>query len=97
MMKGRHIRHRRGPLMLLALGVMITSTANADESFLMKPNITDLEDGDITLARAKHGGTGVYMSFMLPTQMDENSQTDFTATEYTGLVPDVFLSLRMSW
>jgi len=101
-MKSRHTKHGFDPLILLALlvslGVMMTSTVGAAESsFLSKPNLGDLEDGDITLARAGHGGAGIHMSFMSPSELCRNTETDYRVTGDYGTLPDIYLSLRLSW
>jgi len=101
MMKSRYTKHRVDPLILLALlvtlGVMMTSTVSAAESFLSKPNLTDLQDGDIILARAEHSGAGIHMSFMSPSELCGNSESAHVVTSETGALPDVYLSLRLSW
>lgn len=101
MMKSRNRKHRLDPLtllaLLLALGVMTTSTVSAAESFLSKPELSDLQDGDITLAGAEHGGAGLHMSFMSPSELYSNSESDYVVTSDTGVLPDVYLSLRLSW
>jgi len=102
MMKSRHTKHRLDPLVLLALlvtlGVMMTSTVGAAElSIFSKPSLDDLQDGDITLARAEHGGAGIHMSFMSPSELCRNSDPDAVVTGDYGTLPDIYLSLRLSW
>ena len=100
-MKNRYTKRRPDPLMLLALlvtlGVMMTATVSADEPFLSKPNFTDLQDGDVTLARAEHGGAGLHMSFMSPSVLNVNRDSSYVLTSFTGTMPDVYLSLRLPW
>jgi hypothetical protein len=99
MMKSRNTN--RKPDMLLALlvtlGVMMTSTAGAAESFLSKPNFADLQDGDVTLARAEHGGAGLHMSFISPSALLGNNQSSQAAISQNGTLPNVYLSLRLPW
>jgi len=101
MMKSRNRKPGLDPLILLALlvalGVMTTSTISAAEAFLSKPKLTDLEDGDITLAGAERGGAGLHMSFMSPSELYSNRESDYVVTGDTGALPDVYLSLRLSW
>ena len=101
MMKNRNTRQRVDPLMLLTLlvmlGVMMTSTASAEELFLSKPSFSDLEDGDITLAGAEQEGAAIHMSFMSPSVLYGNNQSGQVVTNQIGLVPDVYLTLRLPW
>ena len=101
MMKSRYTKHRLDPLILLAvlvtLGVVLTATVSAEETFLSKPNFDDLQDGDVTLARAGRGGAGIHMSFMLPSALNGNSQSSAVLTSQALSVPDVYLSLRLPW
>ena len=101
MMKSRYPKCRHDPLILLAvlvtLGVMMTTTVSADESFISNPNFTDLQDGDVTLARAEHGGAGIHMSFMSPSALNGNSQSSYVLTSQALSMPDVYLSLRLPW
>jgi hypothetical protein len=101
MMKNRYPKRRHDPLILLAvlvtLGVMMTATVSAEESFLSKPNFTDLQDGDVILARAEHGGAGIHMSFMSPSALKGNSQSSHALTSQAFSMPDVYLSLRLPW
>jgi len=99
MMESRNTNHRPDmPLvMLVTLGVMMTATAGADESFLSKPNFADLQDGDVTLARAEHSGAGIHMSLMSPSELYGNSQSNQVALSQNGTLPNVYLSLRLPW
>ena len=100
MMKDRNTKHRFDPLMLLAvlvmLGVMMSSTAGAAESFLSKLSFTDLEDGDITLAGAERSGAAIHMSFMSPSVLYGNKQSGYIVNP-SGALPDIYLSLRLPW
>ena len=99
MMKGRNTNHNPDMrlVMLVTLGVMMTATAGAAESFLSKPNFADLQDGDVTLARAKHSGAGIHMSFMSPSVLHGYSQSNQAASGQNGTLPNVYLSLRLPW
>ena len=101
MMKNRYPKRRHDPLILLAvlvtLGVMMTATVSAEETFLSKPNFTDLQDGDVILARAEHGGAGIHMSFMSPSGLNGSSQASYMLTSQDFSMPDVYLSLRLPW
>jgi len=101
MMKSRFTRRRLDPLMLLAvlvtLGVMVTSTAGAADSFLRKPSFTDLEDGDITLTGEERGRAGIHMSFMSPSALYGNSQSGYLVTGSAVTLPDIYFSLRLPW
>ena len=97
-MKNKYTNRKLEPLILLVmLGVTMTATVSADESFLSKPNFTDLEDGDITLARSERGGAGIHISLMSPSGLNGNSQTGYVLTSNALLKPDVYLSLRFPW
>jgi hypothetical protein len=101
MMKSKHSRRRLDPLILLAvlvtLGVMLTSTAGAADSFLRKPSFTDLEDGDITLTGEERGRAAIHLSFMSPSALYGSSQSSFPVTGSTTTLPDVYFSLRLPW
>jgi len=101
MKKGRHTRHKLDPLMLLAVmvtvGVMITSTASAEEPSTGKPGLADLQDGDITLVTAKHGGAAIHMSFLPPSVVYGNNESDQVLAIDTLALPDLYLSVRLSW
>jgi hypothetical protein len=102
MMKSRYPKRRPDPLMLLAvlvtLGVMMTSTVGAAESFFRNPSFTDLQDGDITLAGAEHGSASIHMSFMPPSALNMNRDPSYLVlTDFTWSMPDVYLSLRLPW
>ncbi|HYQ73081.1 MAG TPA: hypothetical protein VET88_14270 [Gammaproteobacteria bacterium] len=101
-MKGKHTKGRLDPLMLLALfvtlAVMMTSTVSAaEESFISNPSFADLEDGDITLAGAERNGAGIHMSFMSPSMLNGNNRAEYVPASQNGLMPDVYLSLRLPW
>jgi hypothetical protein len=100
-MKSENTKRRLDPLMLLAVmvitGVMMTSPVSAAESFLSKPNFTDLQDGDIILAGTKHGSPGIHMSFLSPSELYANSHSGHVVMGFTGTMPDVYLSLRLPW
>jgi hypothetical protein len=100
-MESKYTKRKLDPLMLLAvlvmLGVMMTSTVSADESFISKPNFTDLQDGDITLARSERGGAGIHMSLISPSGLNGNSQSGYILTSDALLKPDIYLSLRLPW
>ncbi|MGD8619974.1 MAG: hypothetical protein PVH54_12415 [Gammaproteobacteria bacterium] len=101
MMKSRFTKRRYDPLMLLGLlvtlGVVMASTTSAAEPFLSKPNLGDLQDGDITLARAQHGGAGIHMSFTSPPILCGDCETGQVVTSDALTLPDVYLSLRLHW
>jgi hypothetical protein len=102
MMKSWFTKRRQVPRMLLAVlvtpGVMMTATVvSADESFLSRPNFTDLQDGDVTLAKAERGGAGIHMSLMSPSVLNGNSQSSYVFTSQSLTMPDVYLSLRLPW
>ena len=99
MMKSRSTNRKPGPLLLALLltsGMMVATTPSAAESFLSKPNFEDLQDGDVTLARAKHGGAGLHMSFMPPSALYGNNQSNPVISQ-NGSMPNVYLSLRLPW
>jgi hypothetical protein len=100
-MKSKNTKRWIDPLMLLAvlvtLGVMMTATVSADESFISNPNINDLQDGDVTLAKSEHGGAGIHMSIMSPSALNVNSDSSYVLTSVNGSMPDVYLSLRLPW
>lgn len=99
MMKSRNTNRKPGtllPALLLASGMMMTATPGAAESFLSKPNFEDLQDGDVTLARAEHGGAGLHMSFMPPSALHGNNESNQVISQ-NGSLPNVYLSLRLPW
>jgi hypothetical protein len=83
--------------LLVTLGVVMASTTSAAEPFLSKPNLGDLQDGDITLARAQHGGAGIHMSFTSPPILCGDCETGQVVTSDALTLPDVYLSLRLHW
>jgi hypothetical protein len=101
MMKSRYATRRLDPYMLLPAlviqGVMMTSAVGADESFFRKPSFKDLQDGEITLAGAEHGRAGIHMSFLPLSELDGNSDSVPVVTDIPGIMPDVYLSLRVPW
>jgi len=100
MMKSRNTNRKPGPLLLALLltsCVMMTATLSAAESFLSNPNFEDLQDGDVTLARAEHGGAGIHMSFMSPSALHGSSQSSQAAPTQNDTLPNVYLSLRLPW
>jgi hypothetical protein len=98
-MKSKHTNRRPGTLLaaLVTLGVMLTTTAGASESFFSKPNFTDLQDGEVTLASSTRSGAGVHMSFMSPSQLVGNGQSSHVISSSAGTLPNVYLSLRVPW
>ena len=96
-----HTNHRSDPLPVLVLAAMLgalpASTAGAEEAFLDSPNLADLEDGDIKLARLGHSSSAVHMSFMSPSLEAASGPDRETAAVSTDTLPDVYLSLRLSW
>jgi len=97
----RHTHPKADPLILqfslLTLGALLTFTSSAGDSFLSKPNLADLEDGDVVLAGAEHNGTAVHMSLMSPSLADTADPAGTAAAFSTDSMPDVYLSLRVSW
>jgi len=100
-MKNRHTRNTPDPLTLMVvvtvLGMMLSTTLNAQETFFDKPDLDDLMDGDITLARAAHSGAAVHMSFNSLAQARPENHAKQTTQPFAGTVPDIFLSLRLPW
>jgi len=101
MMKIRYSKRRLDTLILLAVlgtpGFMMAATAGAAESFFSKPNFADLQDGDITLASAEHGGADIHMSLVSPSTCCVNSQSQQVVTGTGEALPGVYFSLRLPW
>jgi YNFM family putative membrane transporter len=83
--------------LLVTLGVMLTSTAGASGSFLSKPNLADLQDGDVTLASSERSGAGIHMSLMSPSLLGGSNQSSHVVTSSAGTLPNIYLSLRLPW
>lgn len=100
-MKSKYTRPKIDPLMLLALlvtlGVVMTSTVSAAEKFPGKTNVSILEDGEITLARAEHGRAGIHMSFMSPSGLNGDKQSSHLLASELLSMPDVYFSVRLPW
>jgi hypothetical protein len=99
MMRSKNINHKPDSLLalLVTLGVMLTATAGASESFLSKPNFADLQDGDVTLASSGRRGAGIHMSFMSPSLLGGGNQSSHVVASSAGTLPNVYLSLRLPW
>jgi hypothetical protein len=98
-MKSKHTSHKAETLLaaLLTLGLMLTTTAGASESFFSKPNFADLQDGEVTLASSARSGAGVHMSFMSPSLLRGNGQSVHVVSSSAGTLPNIYLSLRLPW
>jgi hypothetical protein len=99
MMKSKHTNHKPDALLalLVTLGVMLTSTAGASGSFLSKPNLADLQDGDVTLASSERSGAGIHMSLMSPSLLGGSNQSSHVVTSSASTLPNIYLSLRLPW
>jgi len=100
-MKNRHTFDWPDPLtmlvMLTILWMILSTTVGAQESFLNKPSLTDLQDGDVTLASDSHGTTDVHMSFSNPPPAHLENHPMDTMVPESDVLPEVFLSLRLHW
>jgi len=75
----------------------LVSTATAADTFFSKPDLGDLMDGDVTVARMGQRGPAVHMSFISPADVRVGKTVTASAVRQSTAMPEVYLSVRLPW
>jgi hypothetical protein len=99
-MNSRHNSRRPDLLFILvlivSLGVFVSTGASAAESLFSKEGLGHLIDGDMKLARVGSQGAGLHMTFKSPSR-ENNAVYISSADNYSSKDSGVHLSVRMPW
>lgn len=83
--------------MVVVFSALMTTTATAAETFFSKPNLEDLYDGDVTVARMSSRGPAVHMSVIPPADVRHGEMINAGAARQVVATPEVYLSVRLPW
>lgn len=101
MLKHKHTNRKSdSPLLLsglLSLGVLLSTAADASDSFFKNPTFSDLQDGEVTIAGLGHRGAGLHMSVQSSSEWRQGGNTGPQAARQSAAKPEVFLSVRLPW
>jgi hypothetical protein len=85
--------------MLVSAAALLSTAAHAADSgtFLSKPDLGDLLDGNVTVARMGRHGPAVHMSFISIAAEDVGDSVNARPVRQVVPRPEVYLSISLPW
>lgn len=87
----------RQAVMAAGFTVLMSSSVAAAETFFSNPDLDDLMDGDVKVARIGQRGPGVHMSFISPAAVRHGQTVNAGAVRQATTRPEVYLSIQFPW
>jgi len=101
MIRDKHSYRKLDPLMLLvilvSLGVLMTSAVDAAEPFYNTLSMTDIRDQEVMLTPVGKHGVGMHMSYQTNPYIYEPIKFNRNNVQQVASSPTFFLSVRVPW